>query len=108
MPETRPTGPPAAPGRAVRRRLRETDCPACGHAWEEHPGVPSVGGDECSACRDGLDHDEAPEGAACCSAPVPPELLRTDSAPPAGPEPWWHRFALFPIRVLLAVLDGLT
>ncbi|WP_141693450.1 hypothetical protein [Curtobacterium sp. UCD-KPL2560] len=117
MSRTEPAGgagtAPAAPaptvlGRVLQRRLRDTVCRACAHPWAGHPGAPSDGsGTECAACRSERDHTGAPEGADPCSAKVPTALLDRATVVPDRPERWWHRVAVFPLRVILVVLDGL-
>ncbi|OII26311.1 hypothetical protein BIV04_12465 [Frigoribacterium sp. MCBA15_019] len=62
-------------GRAVRRRLRETTCLACGHAWEEHPGGHVGAGEVCGECEYERDHGEVPVDRALCRLTVPDAMF---------------------------------
>lgn len=68
--------------RAVSRRLRSTDCTACTHPWEEHPGGEDAALTTCGECVYEHEHGELPPGRSICTAAVPQRLLQPYAAKP--------------------------
>lgn len=92
--------------RTLRRRLRETSCPTCGHPWEEHPGAQTSTTAVCDECVFDRDHEQAAPGATLCRAVVPAALFRRAQPEPARPKRWRDRFVRVAARVVEAVLDA--
>lgn len=68
--------------RAVSRRLRTTNCTACTHPWEEHPGGEDTTQTTCGECEYELEHGELPPTRSICTATVPRWLLEPTTAEP--------------------------
>ncbi|GAA4667936.1 hypothetical protein GCM10025780_07940 [Frondihabitans cladoniiphilus] len=74
------TDPAAFSARAVQRRLREIECAARTHPWDEHVYPGGWAHDHCGECQYELEHGEAPPGQTLCRRVVPDELLSRPTA----------------------------
>jgi hypothetical protein len=99
------SNPAGASGRAGRRRLRETLCPACEHPWEEHGSPALEGPAACGECQYEEDHAQQVPGREKCWNSVPHALFVRPTARELERAAPLHRKVLLRFgQLMLAVL----